>query len=135
MWFSRMPEAVLESHWGMLDRYCVDCHNDAEFTAGLSLEGRKPEDVVADAAVWEKAIHKLSIGVMPPREEPQPAPEVRAEFVSALEGILDAAAREHPYAGMAACKTRDKVFSHLGKGSLSAIIGWPAEANVPSLRR
>ena len=99
LWFSRMPEAVLESHWGMLDRYCVDCHNDAEFTAGLSLEGRKPEDVVADAAVWEKAIHKLSIGVMPPREEPQPAPEVRAEFVSALEGILDAAAREHPYAG------------------------------------
>ena len=33
------PEAVLHEQWAMLDRYCVECHNDAEFTADLSLQG------------------------------------------------------------------------------------------------
>ena len=99
LWMAERPEAQLEEHWAMLDRYCVDCHNDGEFTAGLTLEGRNPDSVAADAAVWEKTIHKLHLGLMPPRGEPQPDPEVRAEFVAALETTLDAAARERPYAG------------------------------------
>ena len=73
------PNAQLESQWPLLDRYCVDCHNDAEFTAGISFEGMKPEDVAAKAAIFERAIHKLNIGVMPPRQEPQPEPEARAD--------------------------------------------------------
>ena len=97
---SQQPHARLESQWAMIDRYCVDCHNDAEYTGDLSLEGRKPENVAVDAAVWEKAIHKLSMGMMPPRDQPQPDPEVRAQFVSTLESTLDAAARERPYAGV-----------------------------------
>lgn len=96
---SRGPEAVLEEHWAMVDRYCVDCHNDAEYTGGLSFEGRQPQDLVADAEIWEKAIHKLNLGMMPPLEAAQPASEVVTEFVSALEATLDGAAQERPYAG------------------------------------
>jgi hypothetical protein len=98
-WASRRPEAVLEEHWALLDRYCVECHNDAEFTGGLSLEGRSFDAVHAEADVWEAAIRKLRLGVMPPREEPQPDPEIREEFVTALENTLDAAAEAQPYAG------------------------------------
>jgi hypothetical protein len=99
LWLDHSPEAELEEHWAMLDRYCVDCHNDAEYTGDVSFEGRNPNDVVAMAGLWEKAIHKLNLGMMPPRDEPQPPPEMRAQFVQALAGTLDAAARQRPFAG------------------------------------
>jgi hypothetical protein len=93
------PEAVLEDHWAMVDRYCVECHNDAERTADLSLEGRGPDDVHADPAVWEEVLRKLKINAMPPREQPQPDDAVVAQFTEGLEGTLDANALANPYAG------------------------------------
>jgi hypothetical protein len=93
------PEAQLEEQWAMIDRYCVDCHNDAELTADLSFEGRNPADVHADPAVWEEVLRKLKIQAMPPREQPQPADEMVARFIDGLEGTLDAAAAANPYAG------------------------------------
>ena len=30
------PEAQLQEQWAMIDRYCVDCHNDAELKAEFS---------------------------------------------------------------------------------------------------
>ncbi len=93
------PEAVLQDNWAMLDRYCVECHNDAELTADLSLERRTFDDVHADPAVWEEVLRKLKINAMPPREQPQPADEMVAKFIDGLEGTLDAAAAANPYAG------------------------------------
>jgi len=94
------PEAQLEKHWAVLDSYCVDCHNNAEYTAGISFEGLSPADVLADPALFESAIHKLTIGAMPPRQERQPEPEARAQFVSALETTLDSAAMASPHAAV-----------------------------------
>ena len=99
LWKSQTPEAVLADQWPMLNRYCVDCHNDAEFTGDISFEGKRPEDVHVDAGLWEKALRKLNGGMMPPRDEPQPEPEALAQFVSALESTLDVAAQREPYAG------------------------------------
>jgi hypothetical protein len=93
------PEAVLHEQWAMLDRYCVECHNDAEFTADLSLQGRSPENVIEDPEVWEEVLRKLKIHAMPPREQPQPDGEQTAQFVRALESTLDSAAATKPYAG------------------------------------
>jgi hypothetical protein len=93
------PDAALGQQWGMLNRYCMDCHNKAEFTADLSFEGRRPDNVPMDPGTWEKVLHKLEIGAMPPRKEPQPPKEVRAQFISALTSRLDANAAAHPYAG------------------------------------
>jgi hypothetical protein len=93
------PEAMLEEQWAMLDRYCVECHNDADLTADLSFERRRPDNVHSDPAVWEKVLRKLKIHAMPPREQPQPETEMVAEFVAGLEGTLDAAAAANPYAG------------------------------------
>ena len=83
----------------MLDKYCVECHNDAEFTADLSFEKRSFDNVHSDPAVWEEVLRKLKIRAMPPREQPQPDADLREEFVAALEGTLDAAAAAKPYAG------------------------------------
>ncbi|HWN39342.1 MAG TPA: DUF1592 domain-containing protein [Gammaproteobacteria bacterium] len=93
------PETQLQAQWGMLERYCVDCHNDAELTADLSFEGRRPDNVHTDPAVWEEVLRKLKIHAMPPRQEPQPADEMVAQFVAGLEGTLDDAAAAKPYAG------------------------------------
>ena len=83
----------------MLNRYCSDCHNDSDLTAELSFDKRRPDNVHADPGVWEKVLHKLTIGAMPPQDKPQPPAAMRAAFVEALEGTLDAAAQAKPYAG------------------------------------
>ena len=93
------PEAALGEQWGMLHKYCSDCHNNSDLTADLSFDGRVPDNVHADAATWEKVLHKLEIGAMPPRKEPQPEKEARAKFIDALTRTLDANAAAHPYAG------------------------------------
>jgi Protein of unknown function (DUF1592)/Protein of unknown function (DUF1588)/Protein of unknown function (DUF1587)/Protein of unknown function (DUF1595)/Protein of unknown function (DUF1585) len=83
----------------MLHEYCSDCHNNADFTAELSFDQRHPDNVHIDPGVWEKVLHKLTIGAMPPNDQPQPPAETRSAFVEALEGTLDTAAAAHPYAG------------------------------------
>jgi hypothetical protein len=95
------PEKALEGRWAFTKKYCTDCHNDAELTGGLSFEGRKPGDVHKDAKIWEAAIRKLELGLMPPRDQPQPPKEAREEFVAALVGTLDdaAAAAPQPFVG------------------------------------
>ena len=94
------PEALLQDRWAMLDRYCVECHNDAELTGELSFEGRRPDNVHSDPAVWEEVLRKLKIHAMPPRDhQPHPDAQMVAQFVEGLEGTLDAAARASPYAG------------------------------------
>ncbi len=95
----KTPEAALQDQWGMLNHYCSDCHNNADFTAELSFDGRRPDNVHIDPGVWEKVLHKLTIGAMPPQDQPQPPVETRASFVESLEGTLDAAAAAKPYAG------------------------------------
>ena len=98
LWMDQRPEAVLAENWAMLDRYCVDCHNDAEYTADMSLEGMSPDEIHANAALFEEILRRLKIGVMPPRDQPQPDPEVKVQFVTALTATLDAAAQAEPYA-------------------------------------
>jgi len=93
------PEAALGEQWGMLHSYCSDCHNNSDLTADLSFDGRAAANVHTDPATWEKVLHKLEIGAMPPRKEPQPAKEVRAKFIDALTQTLDANSAAHPYAG------------------------------------
>jgi hypothetical protein len=94
----RSPEARLEDQWAMLGDYCVECHNDSDYTGDLSFEGRGPDDIHANPGVWEEVVRKLRIGVMPPREQRQPEPELRAAFLGSLIDSLDARATEAPYA-------------------------------------
>ncbi|HEX5421640.1 MAG TPA: DUF1592 domain-containing protein [Gammaproteobacteria bacterium] len=96
---SRSPDAVLAAEWPLLHRYCSDCHNDLDYTADISFDGLAPRDVDSHAKTFEAAIHKLRLGVMPPRDRPQPDAADRAKLVAALEAKLDAAAEKHPYAG------------------------------------
>src|SRR6266508_713535 len=84
------------SHRGMLDRYCVTCHNQRLATAGLKLDEAdiaKPGD---GAEIWEKVVRKLRTGMMPPPNMPQPSMDDRRALLSWLETSLDKAAASKP---------------------------------------
>jgi hypothetical protein len=85
----------------MVDRYCVTCHNARLKTGGLALDAASLNNVPGDAAVWEKVIHKLRLGAMPPQGMPRPDNLTLDAFVGSLETGLDAWYVAHPNPGRA----------------------------------
>ena len=83
----------------VVDRYCTDCHNDAERTGELSLESLAFDDVGAHAEVWETVVKKLRGRMMPPAGEPLPEAAATDELVAFIESELDAAAAARPNPG------------------------------------
>jgi hypothetical protein len=81
---------------GVLDQYCVGCHNEAERTSELSLERIDFAHVGADAKVLERVVRKLRIRTMPPQGEPRPEAATYDAFVAWLERELDDAAAPNP---------------------------------------
>ena len=83
----------------LIDRYCTDCHNDAERTGELTLEGLALTDVGEHAAVWESVVRKLRGRMMPPAGEPLPEGAATDELVAYLEEQLDRNAAANPEPG------------------------------------
>ena len=82
-----------------LESYCVSCHNGIDLTANLALDGNELTDIGAHAEVWEKVLHRLDGGSMPPLGEPRPGSDAYETIVGHLEAELDAAAAVAPNAG------------------------------------
>jgi hypothetical protein len=76
-------------NWGMLESYCTECHNSAEFAGGVVFEGLGPESVPAHAETFEAAVRKLRGRLMPPPGNPQPDQAELDSFVSWLERSID----------------------------------------------
>jgi cytochrome c5 len=87
------------SHRAVLDRFCVTCHNARLRTAGLLLDQADVDHPAADAAVWEKVLHKLRAREMPPAGVPHPDDATYGSLAAYLETALDAAAAAHPNPG------------------------------------
>src|SRR6185503_16861471 len=85
---SQSPEEALAARWPMLDRYCTECHNDAEQAGGMSLEGVAQSDVAANPQRWETVVRRLRGSVMPPPGGTHPGIEDVRELVVALEASL-----------------------------------------------
>jgi hypothetical protein len=83
----------------LVNRYCLDCHDSAEATAGLQLETQNMGDLAENAAMWEMVITKLRGAMMPPVGEPRPDDETYHAFREWLEGELDTAAERSPNPG------------------------------------
>jgi hypothetical protein len=84
---------------GLVQKYCVTCHNARVKTGGLSLDGMNPADAAAHAEVWEKVVMKLRGGMMPPQGMPRPDEATLESFTVALEQTLDRGALETPRPG------------------------------------
>ncbi|HEX7079989.1 MAG TPA: DUF1587 domain-containing protein, partial [Gammaproteobacteria bacterium] len=72
-----------------ISTYCVDCHNDLERVAELSLEELDLEHIGAERETWEKVVEKLRAGMMPPPEAERPELETYVGVAEWLESELD----------------------------------------------
>jgi mono/diheme cytochrome c family protein len=85
----------------MLNQYCAGCHNDKALTAGMSVQGLHADNLGANDATWEKILHKLSLGEMPPKGMPAPSKDQISDFTQWLSTSLDQMAAAHPNPGRA----------------------------------
>ncbi len=88
-----------ETQRAILDQYCVACHQGDAPAGSLRLDEVDVDRVAEAPVLWEKVVHKLRTGTMPPLGVPAPAPESRAGLLSWLETSLDAAAETQPDPG------------------------------------
>ena len=66
----------------LIENYCMDCHDEETSKGDLSLEGIKGNLVEGpDLDHWEKILHQLELGQMPPKKKPQPTTAERHSLV------------------------------------------------------
>jgi len=87
-----VPQA--DQHRGMLNTYCVTCHNSQAKAGGLALDALNLQATADDAATWEKALRKLRGHQMPPPGSRQPPQKEIDSFVAWMENALDSAASD-----------------------------------------
>jgi mono/diheme cytochrome c family protein len=73
-------------------QYCVACHNSRNPLPAndpVNLENPNLENLLPQAAMWERVLRKLSVRAMPPQGSPHPSEADYAGFTSWLAGSLD----------------------------------------------
>jgi mono/diheme cytochrome c family protein len=86
--------AEVARHRAWLKQYCVACHNERNPLPAndpLKLDSANLDDVIADAATWERVLRKLSVRAMPPDGSPHPTEAEYVAFTTWLSGSLDRA--------------------------------------------
>jgi hypothetical protein len=86
-------------HWGILDKYCVECHNTVDWAGGVAFDALSADSLADDAPTWEKAIRKMRTGMMPPAGKPRPSRAQLDGFAGELETRLDKVGLERPHPG------------------------------------
>jgi mono/diheme cytochrome c family protein len=84
--------AEVDKHKAWVKQYCVACHNTRNPLPAndpVNLEKAGLDDVVADAATWERVLRKLNVRAMPPQGMPHPTEASYTEFVGWLTTSLD----------------------------------------------
>jgi hypothetical protein len=92
----------------LVDRYCLNCHNDIDLAGDLTFDGVDAADVGASTETWEKVVRMLRVRAMPPRtaDTPRPAESEYDGLVAYLETSLDRVAAANPKPGRTAALRR-----------------------------
>jgi hypothetical protein len=80
--------AEAAKHRAWLKQYCVGCHNERNPLPAndpVKLDSANLDDVLADAATWERVLRKLGVRAMPPQGSPHPT---EAEYVAVTSCIV-----------------------------------------------
>ena len=75
--------------WGMLESYCLDCHNFEDWAGEVAFDLMTPASLGEEPAIWETAVRKLRGRLMPPPGSPQPEQQRIDEFIAWAESTLD----------------------------------------------
>ncbi len=84
---------------GVVQQYCVVCHNDRRLRGNLSLEDFDAAKPIDQWATAEKMIHKLRGDQMPPPGARRPGGDTLQALASSLESTIDTWAAAHPTPG------------------------------------
>ena len=84
---------------GLVEGYCLTCHDERTKRGGLVLNAAAAEHPERQPELWEKVVRKLRGGTMPPSGARRPAAAELGAVVAALESRLDGAAAKHPAPG------------------------------------
>lgn len=79
---------------GLIQRYCMDCHNTDDWAGSLAMDLLDLGRPDAEPEVWELAIDKLRGRLMPPAGAPQPAQVDVDTVIDYLEASIDASAHQ-----------------------------------------
>lgn len=73
----------------LLNQYCYSCHGNGKKKADLALDAYKDEaSVLNDRKTWEKVLHNLRTGDMPPENKPQPTPQQREMLIAWIDSTI-----------------------------------------------
>ena len=80
---SLQPAESQPDSWqhGLLDRYCVSCHNGQVRAGDLVLDDLDVLSVHEAPATWETVVRKLRAGAMPPPSRPRPNVETYLSLI------------------------------------------------------
>jgi hypothetical protein len=97
-WSHYLRAPQLDEQLAMVERYCVECHNDAERAGGVTFDHLSAADARADAALWERMLRKMRAGAMPPQDGgSRPDAEEVEWLVASTEDALDRAFAREPH--------------------------------------
>ncbi len=82
-----------------VETHCVACHNDRALTGGLSLSADTFASLSGKTETWEKVLHKIRTGQMPPANRPRPSAADINAVTTWLQTTLDTAADRDPQPG------------------------------------
>src|SRR5580704_10526759 len=95
------PVATAVTERALLNQYCVVCHNEKMKKAGqpsglaITLDNLDVAHVEQNPQEWERVVHKVRAGMMPPAGLPRPKPADFEAAISWLENELDKHAVAH----------------------------------------
>ena len=92
------PESI-DAAQALVNETCYACHNDAALVGNMSLETFEVAKAEDNAALAEKMIRKLWVGMMPPAGVPRPSEESLLALARVLETRLDRFAATNPNPG------------------------------------
>ena len=86
-------DAVIESSFEqqirpLLNSFCFDCHNADTMESGIRVDGLNGQLAGRSPYLWTAIRKQLGKGAMPPKDEPQPAPEQRQAWIEWIDKAL-----------------------------------------------
>ncbi|MEM6468647.1 MAG: DUF1592 domain-containing protein [Planctomycetota bacterium] len=73
--------------WGLMQTYCIDCHNEEFAEAGLDLSPFESLDNLSASEI-KRVVEMVEFGAMPPEDYDLPETEERKQLVAALEQTM-----------------------------------------------
>lgn len=93
------PETAISSKLGVINKYCISCHNADEKEGGMNFETVRSEEILENTDVWERVIKKLESRQMPPTDRQRPGEATYEAVLANLIGTIDKSAAEQPDPG------------------------------------